>query len=381
MKNLPSFNEFRKYDSLMESVDSELINEFKTLEQADPYHTVNEGQFLNGVKNTLSKFFLGAFSRVGMIDEARKVLVNLEIDLIEAKHKFESEMDDMDVQVRKLTGPDDKEKAIALRRDMDAKIKEYQTYVKTQKLKIKRSEEFVEKVIDGSERRREYYEVGRSEDEIALAELEYKLAKDKADSSELKKYEDKIAQAREDAKEKAEKVENKLEDEAKEEGEAKKLDTSVDPEKEKKKISGRRGKDIIHRKNSLAKEIADLKSELERKLKSLHSKSEKNKLTEKAIKSYMIDLLDLSSALDAKTNLLKNLNDLGQTESDISSKVRKESEFTQLTNKINQSITDGQDANTGTKKVVSEIFSSVAKGAKGEIKAEKIKDAINKINK
>jgi hypothetical protein len=381
MKNLPSFNEFRKYDSLMESVDSELINEFKTLEQADPYHTVNEGQFLNGVKNTLSKFFLGAFSRVGMIDEARKVLVNLEIDLIEAKHKFESEMDDMDVQVRKLTGPDDKEKAIALRRDMDAKIKEYQTYVKTQKLKIKRSEEFVEKVIDGSERRREYYEVGRSEDEIALAELEYKLAKDKADSSELKKYEDKIAQAREDAKEKAEKVENKLEDEAKEEGEAKKLDTSVDPEKEKKKISGRRGKDIIHRKNSLAKEIADLKSELERKLKSLHSKSEKNKLTEKAIKSYMIDLLDLSSALDAKMNLLKNLNDLGQSESDISSKVRKESEFTQLTNKINQSITDGQDANTGTKKVVSDIFSSVAKGAKGEIKPEKIKDAIKKINK
>jgi len=381
MKNLPSFNEFRKYDSLIESVDPELINEFKTLEQADPYHTVNEGQFLNGVKNTLSKFFLGSFSRVGMIDEARKVLVNLEIDLIEAKHKFESEMDDMDVQVRKLTGTDDKEKAIALRRDMDAKIKEYQTYVKTQKLKIKRSEEFVEKVIDGSERRREYYEVGRSEDEIALAELEYKLAKDKADSSELKKYEDKIAQAREDAKEKAEKVENKLEDEAKEEGEAKKLDTSIDPEREKKKIAGRRGKDIIHRKNSLAKEIADLKSELERKLKSLHSKSEKNKLTEKAIKSYMIDLLDLSSALDAKMNLLKNLNDLGQSESDISSKVRKESEFTQLTNKINQSITDGQDANTGTKKVVSDIFSSVAKGAKGEIKPEKIKDAIKKINK
>jgi chromosome segregation ATPase len=380
MKNLPSFNEFRKYDSLMESVGPELINEFKTLEQADPYHTVNEGQFLNDVKNTLSKFFLGAFSRVGMIDEARKVLVNLEIDLIEAKHKFENEMDDMDAQVRKLTGPDDKERVIALRRDMDAKIKEYQTYVKTQKLKIKKSEEFVEKVIDGSERRREYYEVGRSEDEIALAELEYKLAKDKADSSELKKYEDKIAQAREDAKEKAEKIENKLEDEAKEEGENKKLDTSVDPEKEKKKISSRRGKDIIHRKNSLAKEIADLKSELERKLKSLQSKSEKGKITEKAIKSYMIELLDLSSALDAKNNLLKILNDLGQSESDISSKVRKESEFTQLTNKINQSITDGQDANTGTKKVVSGIFSSVAKGAKGEINPEKIKDAIKKIN-
>ena len=72
---------------------------------------------------------------------------------------------------------------------------------------------------------------------------------------------------------------------------------------------------------------------------------------------------------------------MGQSESDISSKVRKESEFTQLTNKINQSITDGQDANTGTKKVVSDIFSSFSKGAKGEIKPEKIKDAINKINK
>ena len=83
MKNLPSFNDFKKYGSLIETVDSELSEEFASLESAEPNHTINEGIVGDYLKNSLSKFFLGSLSRVGMIDKARKVLVDLEIDIIE----------------------------------------------------------------------------------------------------------------------------------------------------------------------------------------------------------------------------------------------------------------------------------------------------------
>ena len=36
MKNLPSFNEFKKYESLIETVDRELNEEFASLETAEP---------------------------------------------------------------------------------------------------------------------------------------------------------------------------------------------------------------------------------------------------------------------------------------------------------------------------------------------------------
>ena len=49
-------------------------------------------------------------------------------------------------------------------------------------------------------------------------------------------------------------------------------------EKEKKKVSSRKGSDIIKRKNDLQKEIIDLKSDLERKLKTLQKRIEKGKI-------------------------------------------------------------------------------------------------------
>ena len=156
----------------------------------------------------------------------------------------------------------------------------------------------------------------------------------------------------------------------------------MDPEKEKRKLTTKRGRDIISRKNELGKEIVDLKSALERKLKALELKSKKGKeFTAKDITKIKMDLLEISSALDAKMNLLKALSDLGKTEEEISKKVSKESEITKLSAQVNKSIVDGQDANTGTKKLVSDIFSNIAKDGKGKISTEKVKNAINKISK
>ena len=80
--------------------------------------------------------------------------------------------------------------------------------------------------------------------------------------------------------------------------------------------------------------------------------------------------------MDSKTNLLKILRGLGKSETEIQSKLSKEQEFTKLANLINQGISDGEDANSGTKKIISSVF--ITPG--GKIDSGKIRNAKDKLN-
>ncbi len=379
MKNLPSFNDFKKYGSLIETVDSELREEFASLETAEPNHTINEGMFGDYLKNSLSKFFLGSLSRVGMIDKARKLLVDLEIDIIEKKDAFEESVDKLDSEIDGLSSINDKEKINSVTRDRDNKIKEFDSFLKSHALKIKKAKDYINKVIENNARRREYFEAARADDEIALAELEYKLAKDRADDSDIKKFEEKIRNKKKEAEEKAQNLKDQMDKKSESEPEQDNPDDlSLDPAKEKRKIAGRKGKDIIERKKELEKDIADLRADIERKLRSIQKRIKAN--PDKAGKEYTervkIELLELSSALDSKRNLLKLFRDLGKTESDIDNKLGKEQEFTKLANMINQGIVDGEDANSGTKKIISDVFVTPT----GNIDANKLRSAKDKLN-
>jgi hypothetical protein len=77
--------------------------------------------------------------------------------------------------------------------------------------------------------------------------------------------------------------------------------------------------------------------------------------------------------LDAKVNLLTTFRNIGKTETEIDRKLGKESEFTQLADKINQSILDGEDANSGTKKIISDLFMP------SQVTSQSIEEAIRKI--
>ncbi len=386
MKNLPSFSEFKKYDSLLESADSELSLELNELESADPYYTVNESSLFNSIKNSLSKFFLGSLSVVGMIDKSRKILADLEIDIIEKRYEFEEAIDKIEDDLDQVSS-EDKGRRSALLKDRESKIREWEAYEKAQGVKIKKTKQFIEKAIGGNERRREYFEAGRAEDEVALAELEYELAKGKSHASELKKYEDKIKAAKEEAEAKVKGLEAKVDtEEEKKKGESgdKSKNPEVNAEAEKKKLSTRKAKDIIQRKHDLEKEIADIRYDMERKLKSLEIKFRKNPegIPSKQINRAKVDLLELSSSLDSKINLLKALRELGKKEEDIDKVIKMESEFKKLTDKINKGVADGKDVKTGTKRVISSVFSSASEaGGKSKISPEKLKDAIQKINK
>ena len=381
MKNLPSFNDFKKYESLIETVDRELSEEFASLESANPNHTINEGIFGDYLKNSLSKFFLGSLSRVGMIDKARKLLVDLEIDIIEKRDAFEETIEKLDSEIDGLSSINDKEKINAVTKDRDSKIKELEAFLKSYALKIKKAKDYINKVIEGNPRRREYFEAARADDEIALAELEYKLAKDRADDSDIKKFEEKIKEKKKEAEEKAQDLKDQMDKKSKSEKSPESDnsdDLSLDPEKEKKKVARRKGKDIIERKKELEKDIADLRSDIERKLTTLEKriKANPNKVSKSYVERVKVELLELSSALDSKKNLLRLYRDLGKTESDIDKKLSKEQEFTKLTNMINQGIVDGEDANSGTKKIISDVFVT----SSGTVDISKLRSAKDKLN-
>jgi hypothetical protein len=381
MKNLPSFNDFKKYESLIETVDRELSEEFASLESANPNHTINEGIFGDYLKNSLSKFFLGSLSRVGMIDKARKLLVDLEIDIIEKRDAFEETIEKLDSEIDGLSSINDKEKINAVTKDRDSKIKELEAFLKSYALKIKKAKDYINKVIEGNPRRREYFEAARADDEIALAELEYKLAKDRADDSDIKKFEEKIKEKKKEAEEKAQDLKDQMDKKSKSEKAPESDnsdDLSLDPEKEKKKIARRKGKDIIERKKELEKDIADLRSDIERKLTTLEKriKASPNKVSKSYVERVKVELLELSSALDSKKNLLRLYRDLGKTESDIDKKLSKEQEFTKLTNMINQGIVDGEDANSGTKKIIADVFVT----SSGTVDISKLRSAKDKLN-
>lgn len=376
MKNLPSFKEFSDYEPYLEKVSQDMYDEYKNLEGASPNYSVNEGSFLDNIKNSLSKFFLGSISRVGMIDKARKLLVDLEIDAIEKKFDSEESIEKIEDQIDGLSSINDKERINALIKDRDSKMREYEAFLKANAVKIKKAKEFIQKVIENNSRRKEYYETGRSEDELTLAELEYKLAKEKSEDSEIKKYEEKVNAKRKEAEEKVNDLQDKMKSQEKfKDEDSESEDLSLDPEKEKKKVSGRKAKDIIERKKELEKDIADLRADIERKLNFLEKKIKKG-ASPKILERFKIDLLEMSSALDSKTNLLKIFRDIGKSESEIQKALSKEQEFTKIVNLINQGIADGEDANSGTKKIISDIFVNPS----GNIDPSKISSAMKKLN-
>lgn len=369
MKNIPSFEEFKKHYDFIEPTNESLMNELKSLEGADPEHSVNEGHVMNAAKNFLSKFFLGPISRVGAIDQARKIILELELDLIEKRYKYEQEADDLNTKIDELTKINDKEKILSLEKEREMKAREMDAYTKAQKLKIQKSKDVARKIVDGNQRRKEYLDAGYAEDEIAIAELEYKLVSQRSeDKVEIGEYEAKVKKAKEEADAKAAVMKDKAEDEEekKKKKESGKSDSpenlSLDPQEEKQKVASRKYKDIIERKKELAEEIADLRAQLERTLNKFRSRvsasAAAGKKESRYAESVKLSLLEICSALDSKINLLKTLRDLGKTESDVNKKLGKESEFTQLADKINQSILDGEDANSGTKKIIGDLFTT-----------------------
>ncbi len=384
MKCIPSFEDFEEYEGLIENLDPSLLKELKSIEIPETESPVNEGRVANFLTNKLSRFLLGSFSGVGMIDEAIRIILALELDLIRKASDFKKAIAKFDDQIDQLAKEGNKDKISAIAKEREAKTNEFDAYEKAQNLKIKKSRDVAKQIVNGNARRKEYLESCYAENEIEMAELEYKLAKERSeDQTALKSYEERIAKAKEEAEAKAKEIEDQMKKEEEEEPKEAKSDVSMDVEKEKKVITRKKGGDIIKRKNELEKEIADIKSDMERRLNQISSRIKKSQkpLTERYLENAKLDLIEMATALDYKKELLTTFRNLGKNAEEIEKTLDNNKEFKDAIEKINKGAGNAKQIKGEVLKAFRDAFSTVGIGKSGVLTTgiiDKLKDKLNK---
>ena len=384
MKSIPSFEDFEQYEGLIENLDPAFLKELRSIEIPEITSPINEGRIANFLTNKLSKFLLGSFSGVGMIDEAVRVVLSLELDLIQKASDLRKAIAKFDEQIDQLAKEGNKEKIDVIAKEREAKTNEFDAYEKTQNLKLKKARDVAKQIVNGNSRRKEYLDSCYAENEIEMAELEYRLAKERSeDQTALKSYEEKVAKAREEAEAKSKEIEEQMKKEEDKEPKEVKTEVSFDAEKEKKIISRRKGGDIIKRKNELEKEIADIKSDMERKLNQISNKIKKSTkpLTERYLENAKLDLIEMATALDYKKELLSTFRNLGRNAAEIEKSLGNNKEFKDAIDKINKGAGNAKQIKGDVLKAFRDAFSTVGIGKSGVLTTgiiDKLKEKINK---
>ena len=402
MQKILKFSGFQRNRDLFEQADSSLVEEIMSLKGESP--DLNEGILnLGGLLSKASSAIFGSFSRAGQVDELRKVILTAEVAIVQDGYELEDEIDALQDELSSARKDKDESKLKSLRDKISLKNKEYQEMMASHKATIKRAEDILDKIISKSERLKKYHEAGRSEDSYNLAQIRYKLAKDRSESIEkIAKAKEELDSAKKEAdiasKEKKEILDD-LKDSDK--GKEKSEPVSAKPEKktgkapksseepveankrkktdsteEKRIISSKRPSNIIKHKLNLAIEIADLKYDLENFLEKVRKRIAKDPkaISQRTMDKIQMDALEIASNLDAKKNLLDLYKTMGETQSEIAKSSSKESKITEISNRINQAIADGNDSSSGTKKTISDAF-------RDGISLEKLQKAIQEISK
>lgn len=213
MKLIPSYKEFVYDLPLNGKISPELAESLA--EKFEEIESLNEG-FLDSIKNTLSKTFLGSLSYVNMIDKAREMMLKDQRDLLSKQYTNEDEIDSLNNQLKQFQESGDKVNLEKIKKTISNKENEYRTYVNMIKKRIDKTEDTISDMIKGNKRRSEYYDVGKSQDELAIAEFEYKLAKarSKADPKEIRALETKVKDAKKEAAEAQEELKRSSEEAA-----------------------------------------------------------------------------------------------------------------------------------------------------------------------
>lgn len=388
MKTIPSFEDFEQYEGLIENLDPSFLKQLRSIEIPETISHINEGRIANFLTNKLSKFLLGSFSGVGMIDEAIKVTLALELDLIQKASDFKKEVVKIEDQIDQLTKEGNKDKIAALSKEREAKMNEFDAYEKAQNLKLKKAREVAKQIVNGNTRRKEYLDSCYAENEIEMAELEYRLSKERSeDQTALKSYQERIDKAKEEAEAKAKEIEDQIKKDEDKEDDKKtkepKSDVSIDSEKEKKIITRKKGGDIIKRKNELEKEIADIKSDMERKLNQISSKIKKSAkpLTERYLENAKLDLIEMATALDYKRELLLTFRNLGKNVAEIEKSLDNDKEFKDAIEKINKGAGNAKQIKGEVLKAFRDAFSTVGIGKSGVLTTGIIDSLKEKLNK
>ena len=315
MKLIPSYQEFVDSMDLNGKISPELAeslaSDFQEIE------SLNEG-FLDSIKNTLSKSFLGSLSYINMIDKAREMMLKDQKDLLSKKYSHEDEIDSLNSSLKQAQTSADSVNSDRIKKTIANKENEYKTYVNMVKKRIEKTEDTIYKIIEGNKRRSEYYDAGKSQDELTIAEFEYKLAKTRAgsDPKKIKELETKVKTAKEEAEEAQEEL-------------------KASAEKQEKKEEG----DKLNKKSELSNNVDEIDSAIRRCEESI-TELEKKRADRPNKKLSPVD----KESLESNKALLKKLKnrrkdvERAMKGSNASRRLKNQAEFTQERRKANQNL-------------------------------------------
>ena len=363
MKNLPNFDEFKNYQSLIEKASPSEIEFLKgILNENNEYqeNDINEGSIFNDIKTSLSKFFLGSLSRANMIDKTRQIIVQNEIDLYTGNLELTDEIEGMEEKMNVAKKISDNIQVTALLKQIKLKGEEKKNFVNNLKTKLSSIKSKLEsEIIQNNPRLEEYYEAGRLQDEVKIAQAKYDLAKNRSDNSELlDKFKKQVEKSQEVADEKAQDLMKKGEEARKEELSKNKKKGVLSPETEGKVISSKSPSAIIERKAELKKEIADLESALEKEIDLLIRKIEKNpeSVSPNKIAASKEKLIKLEGDIRTRRELIKFFESLGKNRTELKRKLAKESEVTRYVNSINNIFSSSKSGKSESSKAIDSAF-------------------------
>lgn len=199
MKQIPNFQEFEEINPLNQKITPQLAESLA--EYFSQEGAVNEAGFFDSIKNTLSKTFLGSLSYLNIIDKVRAEVLKLEKEIVTKRYAFQDEMASLKKDLKELVASGNDSTLEKTKKAIELKSKEHDAYEKVTSSRIEKALSTLRDAIKDNKRRKEYYDAGKAQDELELAEFEYQLAKRRssAGSEELKKLEAEIKKAKEEA--------------------------------------------------------------------------------------------------------------------------------------------------------------------------------------
>jgi len=328
---------------------------------------------LDNIKNNISKNFLGSLSYIKMIDDLIKKLSDIEKETIKKSYDYEDSIDEIEIKIDEASRKGNSPLVKTLQRQRIRKSEELKSFMNNQRAKMKNGVNLIEKAVARKARRKEYAKLKLSDKDYEIAEFTYNYAKKKAsDPKEVSELKTKYEKARE----KVEKLVNSFSAKPEETSEIEV--NEIDPKKERKYLESKEGEKVIERKSKLEEEILKmkdvLKSELDLIVDSIKSKPESS--TNGFFKKKEKKLIELSNAIDSSKNLLDLYRSLGKNAKGVENKMKKESDFTSIINKINSTVSDGKDAGSGTTKYIIDLFNKLGKNSSESF----VKEIIKKIS-
>ena len=199
MKQISNFQDFEQNSPLDEKITPQIAEALAIyFSQEEP---VNEAGFFDSIKNTLSKTFLGSLSYLNIIDKVRAEVLKLEKESITKRYAFQDEIEALRKDLKELSSSGNEAVISKTEKTMELKKKEHEAFEKMTSSRIEKGLSALRDAIKDNKRRKEYYEAGKAQDELELAEFEYGLAKKRSSmgSEDLRKLEADLRKAKEEA--------------------------------------------------------------------------------------------------------------------------------------------------------------------------------------